>query len=102
MYQYNLYSLFQAIATAIQTDSEDDTPLKALVDIADAAHKYLRPYLAPTLELCYKVCYEYIIFSCFLLIFSVYIIRFFALIALKSIQPALFLHTKLLQPTYIQ
>lgn len=62
MYQSNLYSLFQAIATAIQTDSEDDTPLKALVDIADAAHKYLRPYLAPTLELCYKVCYEYIIF----------------------------------------
>ncbi|XP_018655445.1 putative importin-beta 3 [Schistosoma mansoni] len=45
----------QAIATAIQTDSEDDTPLKALVDIADAAHKYLRPYLAPTLELCYKI-----------------------------------------------
>ncbi|KAH8867942.1 Importin-5 [Schistosoma japonicum] len=45
----------QAIATSIQTDSEDDTPLKALVDIADAAHKYLRPYLAPTLELCYKI-----------------------------------------------
>nr|CAH8872708.1 unnamed protein product [Trichobilharzia regenti] len=45
----------QAITTAIQSDPEDDTPLKALVDIADAAHKYLKPYLAPTLELCYKI-----------------------------------------------
>ncbi|KAA3671582.1 importin-5, partial [Paragonimus westermani] len=45
----------QATSTAIQADPDDDTLLKALVDVADSAHKYLRPYLAATLELCCKI-----------------------------------------------
>ncbi|KAF7250134.1 hypothetical protein EG68_09707 [Paragonimus skrjabini miyazakii] len=47
--------MLQATSTAIQADPDDDTLLKALVDVADSAHKYLRPYLAATLELCYKI-----------------------------------------------
>ncbi|GAA35800.2 importin-5 [Clonorchis sinensis] len=45
----------KAISSAIQSDPDDDTLLKALVDVADAAHKYLRPYLAATLDICYKI-----------------------------------------------
>lgn len=45
----------QTISNALQADPDDDVMLKALVDIADAAFKYLRPYLGATLELCYKV-----------------------------------------------
>ncbi|KAG5452806.1 Importin-5 [Clonorchis sinensis] len=47
--------MLQAISSAIQSDPDDDTLLKALVDVADAAHKYLRPYLAATLDICYKI-----------------------------------------------
>ncbi|KAF8561433.1 hypothetical protein P879_10336 [Paragonimus westermani] len=47
--------MLQATSTAIQADPDDDTLLKALVDVADSAHKYLRPYLAATLELCCKI-----------------------------------------------
>ncbi|KAA0199807.1 Karyopherin (importin) beta 3 [Fasciolopsis buskii] len=45
----------QAISNAIEADPDDDVMLKALVDIADAAYKYLRPYLNAVLELCYKI-----------------------------------------------
>lgn len=45
----------QATSLAIQADPEDDTFLKALVDIADSAYKYLRPCLSNTLDLCYKI-----------------------------------------------
>ncbi|CAL8094141.1 unnamed protein product [Calicophoron daubneyi] len=45
----------QAISDGIRSDPDDDTLLKALVDIADAAHKYLRPYLPGTLDMCYEI-----------------------------------------------
>ncbi|TPP65936.1 Karyopherin (importin) beta 3 [Fasciola gigantica] len=45
----------QTISNAIEADPDDDVMLKALVDIADTAYKYLRPYLNAVLELCYKI-----------------------------------------------
>ncbi|VDK40821.1 unnamed protein product [Taenia asiatica] len=44
-----------AVAANLESDSEDDTMLKCLAEMADATPKYLRPFLLPTLELCYKV-----------------------------------------------
>ncbi|CDI96909.1 importin 5 [Echinococcus multilocularis] len=44
-----------AVAANLESDPEDDTMLKCLAEMADAAPKYLRPFLLPTLELCYKV-----------------------------------------------
>nr|CDS33564.1 importin 5 [Hymenolepis microstoma] len=44
-----------AIAANLESDSEDDTMLKCLVEVAESTPKFIRPYLQVTLELCYKV-----------------------------------------------
>uniref|UniRef100_A0A0R3TTP8 TOG domain-containing protein n=1 Tax=Rodentolepis nana TaxID=102285 RepID=A0A0R3TTP8_RODNA len=44
-----------AIAANLESDSEDDTMLKCLVEMAESTPKFIRPYLQVTLELCYKV-----------------------------------------------
>ncbi|VDD82167.1 unnamed protein product [Mesocestoides corti] len=44
-----------AVIANLESDSDDDTMLKCLVEMADATSKYLRPFLPLTLDLCYKV-----------------------------------------------
>lgn len=56
---------FQGIADSVRT-SEEDTLLKCLVDVAETAHKFLRPQLENAIDLCMNVR----IYSFYLLICS--------------------------------
>lgn len=51
------------MAANLESDADDDTMLKCLMEMADATPKYLRPFLSPTLELCYKVMFSFVFFS---------------------------------------
>ncbi|VDM00719.1 unnamed protein product [Schistocephalus solidus] len=47
-----------AVAMSVEAEPDDDTMLKCLVELADAASKYLRPFLPHTLDLCYKASFH--------------------------------------------